>query len=45
MRHRLLERVRTAGFREYLDPLTGAGHGTDDFSWTAALTLDLIRSA
>ncbi|GAA0804612.1 MGH1-like glycoside hydrolase domain-containing protein [Spirilliplanes yamanashiensis] len=45
LRHRLLERVRTAGFREYLDPLTGAGHGTDDFSWTAALTLDLIRSA
>ena len=45
LRHRLLERVRAAGFREYLDPVTGAGHGADDFSWTAALTLDLIRAS
>ena len=43
LRDRLLERVRTGGFREYFDPLTGAGHGADAFSWTAALTLDLIR--
>jgi hypothetical protein len=45
LRHRVLDRVRTAGFREYIDPLTGAGHGIDGFSWTAALTLDLIRAA
>jgi hypothetical protein len=45
LRDRLLDRVRTAGFREYADPLTGTGHGADDFSWTAALTLDLIRTA
>lgn len=45
LRYRLLDRVRTAGFREYIDPLTGAGHGTDGFSWTAALVLDLIRAA
>jgi hypothetical protein len=45
LRRRLLGRVRTAGFREYFDPLTGAGHGADEFSWTAALTLDLIRAA
>ncbi|HEV7709002.1 MAG TPA: trehalase family glycosidase [Asanoa sp.] len=44
LRDRLLARVRAAGFREYVDPLTGAGYGTDDFSWTAALTLDLIRT-
>lgn len=44
LRRRLLDRVRDAGFREYLDPLTGAGHGADDFSWTAALILDLIRT-
>ena len=44
LRRGLLDRVRTAGFREYFDPLTGAGHGTDDFSWTAALILDLIRT-
>jgi hypothetical protein len=45
LRRHLLDRVRAAGFREYLDPLTGAGHGADGFSWTAALTLDLIRTA
>jgi hypothetical protein len=45
LRRRLLDRVRDAGFREYFDPLTGAGHGTDGFSWTAALILDLIRAA
>ena len=44
LRRGLLDRVRTAGFREYFDPLIGAGHGTDDFSWTAALVLDLIRT-
>jgi hypothetical protein len=44
LRDRLLRRVGAAGFREYVDPLTGAGHGTDGFSWTAALALDLIRA-
>lgn len=29
------------GFPEYVDPLTGEPHGTRDFSWTAALALDL----
>jgi hypothetical protein len=38
----LLRTVERAGFREYFDPETGAGAGTDDFSWTAALTLDLL---
>ena len=45
LRRRLLDRVGAAGFREYFNPLTGAGYGADDFSWTAALTLDLIRAA
>jgi glycogen debranching enzyme len=31
------------GFYEYFDPLTGAGHGSDLFSWTAALFLDVVR--
>jgi hypothetical protein len=44
LRDRLLDRVRHAGFREYFDPLTGTGHGTDEFSWTAALILDLLRT-
>jgi hypothetical protein len=34
--------VRTAGYREYYNPRTGEGYGTDSFSWTAALTIDLI---
>jgi hypothetical protein len=36
--------VREGGFREYYHPLTGAGLGSDRFSWTAALTLELLRS-
>ena len=31
-------------FPEYVNPLTGAPHGTRGFSWTAALTLDLTVS-
>ena len=38
-----LHLVRGAGFREYFDPHTGEGHGSDDFSWTAALVLDLLK--
>lgn len=38
----LLETVRTQGFREYYDADTGAGAGSTDFSWTAALVLDLL---
>ncbi|WP_211206463.1 MGH1-like glycoside hydrolase domain-containing protein [Demetria terragena] len=30
-------------FPEYVNPWTGAGHGTRQFSWTAALILDLLR--
>lgn len=29
-------------FPEYINPWTGAGHGTRSFSWTAALTIDLL---
>lgn len=35
--------VEKAGFWEYFSTLTGRGHGSKDFSWTAALTLDLQR--
>ncbi|HYI58202.1 MAG TPA: hypothetical protein VEX66_08545 [Microlunatus sp.] len=38
---RLTER---AGLREYFNPTTGSGHGTDDFSWSAALLIDSIAS-
>jgi glycogen debranching enzyme len=42
LRHSSLELVRRAGLREYFDPHTGTGYGADRFSWTAALTLDLL---
>jgi hypothetical protein len=31
------------GFHEYYSPLNGAVAGAPDFSWTAALTIDLIK--
>ncbi|MBL1067732.1 hypothetical protein JK356_13770 [Streptomyces sp. 7-21] len=33
-----------SGFAEYVDPRTGRGRGARDFSWTAALTIDLLAS-
>jgi glycogen debranching enzyme len=36
--------VEGGGFAEYFSPLTGEGYGADDFSWTAALTIDLLAS-
>lgn len=35
--------VARSGQYEYFDPFGGAGYGSDAFSWTAALTLDLLR--
>jgi neutral trehalase len=37
-----LEMVRNNGIWEYYNPLTGQGMGSADFSWTAALTRDLL---
>jgi len=36
--------VERSGFREYFDPFTGEGYGSPDFSWTAALFIDLLES-
>jgi hypothetical protein len=33
--------VQESGFFEYFDPNTAIPHGADNFSWTAALTIDL----
>ena len=38
-----LELVRETGFAECFDPLTGAACGAGDFTWTAAVTLDLLH--
>ncbi len=45
LRAALLNAVRQEGFREYFDPHTGVGRGVSDFSWSAALTLDLLAPA
>ena len=39
----IIELVSEHGFREYFDPHTGEGYGAKDFSWTAALLVDLIN--
>ncbi|MDQ1385639.1 MAG: mannosylglycerate hydrolase [Actinomycetota bacterium] len=43
LRDRTLDLVARAGFSEYFSPLTGQGYGADDFSWTAALVIDLLQ--
>ena len=42
VRNSIIKLVQKSGFYEYFDPFTGKGHGTKDFSWTAALFLDVI---
>ena len=41
---RTLDLVATGDFSEYFSPVTGAGYGANGFSWTAALTLDLLHA-
>jgi hypothetical protein len=45
LRETSLELVDVAGCYEYFAPVTGQGHGANDFSWTAALTIDLLQRA
>lgn len=45
IRQSSLELVQDVGFYEYFDPVQGTGHGTDGFSWTAALVLDWLEAA
>jgi neutral trehalase len=42
LRQAMLRLVHGSGHYEYFDPVTGAGIGAPTFSWTAALTLDLL---
>ncbi len=39
----VIELVREHGFFEYYDVATGTGYGGRDFSWTAALLIDMIK--
>jgi hypothetical protein len=45
LRARTLRLVEERGFAEYFSPTTGTGHGAPEFSWTAALTIDLAHHA
>ncbi len=38
-----LELVESEGFREYYSPTTGEGKGIDEFTWTAAVVVDMIE--
>ena len=40
LRRDSLELMPRSGFREYYDPRDGAGCGSTDFSWSAALALE-----
>jgi glycogen debranching enzyme len=42
LRQAIIELCQKGGFCEYFDPLTGTGHGSDFFSWTAALLIDVL---
>lgn len=42
LRESTIELVKKHGFWEYFNPLDGTPAGVEDFSWSAALTIDLI---
>ena len=42
LRKALIDLVAEHGFHEYYNPLSGDGLGASDFSWTAALLIDLL---
>ena len=44
LRTEVLELAAATDFAEYVDPYTGEARGARDFSWTAALALDLERA-
>jgi glycogen debranching enzyme len=39
-----VELVRRSGMREYFDPVTGDGLGATEFSWTAAVAVDILSA-
>ncbi|MBA2534123.1 MAG: glycoside hydrolase [Rubrobacter sp.] len=44
LRAGIVELCREAGFHEYFNPTTGQGHGSDLFSWSAALLIDVLMN-
>jgi neutral trehalase len=43
LRESTLEMVSRSGFHEYFDPMDGSPAGGSDFSWTAALVVDMLK--
>jgi hypothetical protein len=43
LRRDLLQLPIRFGFHEYFDSFSGKGYGSDNFSWTAALFIDLVQ--
>jgi hypothetical protein len=41
IRKNTLSLIEASGFREYYDPRNGSGRGSTDFSWSAALAIEL----
>jgi hypothetical protein len=41
----MMELAHDQGFYEYFNPISGKGLGAQNFSWTAALTVDLVEEA
>ena len=44
LKDRTLQMVAKSGMYEYFNPLNATGAGAANFSWTAALTIDLLKS-
>lgn len=42
LRNKMIDLVKTSGFWEYFKPETHEGIGANNFSWTAALIIDLL---
>jgi glycogen debranching enzyme len=42
LRESTLEMIEQHGFFEYFSPIDGTPAGTNNFSWTAALAIDLL---
>lgn len=45
IKNTIFELVKADGFHEYYDPDTGDGYGSDRFSWSASLFLDIYHNA
>ena len=42
VRRAMLALAEQSGFWEHYSPVTGAGHGGENFAWTAGLMLDIL---